>query len=89
MAETRKIVGCYNVEGISTEGYVKEILDWFSSSYSITTQSLSEEDSKASYGVTRFPCFIMIKNGAVLAKKQGKYMKNDYQQWIENYGWGS
>ena len=69
MAETRKIVGCYNVEGISTEGYVKEILDWFSNSYSITTQSLSEEDSKASYGVTRFPCFIMIKNGSVLSKK--------------------
>ena len=28
MAETRKIVGCYNVEGISTEGHVKEILDF-------------------------------------------------------------
>ena len=89
MAETRKIVGCYNVEGISTEGYVKEILDWFSNNYSITTQSLSEEDSKASYGVTRFPCFIMIKNGSVLSKKQGKYMRNDYQQWIKNYGWDS
>ena len=89
MAETRKIVGCYNVEGISTEGHVKEILDWFNSSYSITTQSLSEEDAKASYGVTRFPCFIMIKNGSVLSKKQGKYMRNDYQQWIKNYGWDS
>tara|TARA_B100001564_G_C20352380_1_gene539560 strand:+ start:424 stop:693 length:270 start_codon:yes stop_codon:yes gene_type:complete len=89
MAETRKIVGCYNVEGISTEGYVKEILDWFNSGYSITTQSISEADSKASYGVTRFPCFIMIKNGSVLAKKQGKYMRNDYQQWIKNYGWDS
>ena len=89
MAETRKIVGCYNVEGISTEGHVKEILDWFSSSYSITTQSISEEDAKASYGVTRFPCFIMIKNGSVLSKKQGKYMRNDYQQWIKNYGWDS
>ena len=70
MAETRKIVGCYNVEGISTEGHVKEILDWFSSKYSITTQSIKEGDAKASYGVTRFPCFIMIKNGSVLSKKR-------------------
>ena len=89
MAETRKIVGCYNVEGISTESHVKEILDLFSNSYSITTQALNEGDSRASYGVTRFPCFIMIKNGSVFSRKQGKYIRKDYQQWLEDYRWDS
>tara|TARA_B100001778_G_scaffold41514_1_gene29837 strand:+ start:110 stop:379 length:270 start_codon:yes stop_codon:yes gene_type:complete len=89
MAETRKIVGCYNVEGVSTESHVKDITSWINSTHSITIQNLNEADSKASYGVNRFPTFIMIKNGAVLAKKQGKYMKDAYQKWIEDYGWDS
>jgi hypothetical protein len=89
MAETRKIVGCYNADGISTESFVKEITSWIGNTYSITTETLNEEESRTSHGITRFPCFIMIKNGSVFSRKQGKYVRKDYQQWLENYSWDS
>ena len=46
MAETRKIVGCYNADGISTESFVKEITSWIGNTYSITTETLNEEESR-------------------------------------------
>ena len=89
MSETRKIIGCYNVDGVSTEGHVKDVIGWMDATYSFTTEAINEIDSRSEYGINRFPTFIMLKNGAILSKRQGKFTKDVYQKWLGNYSWDS
>ena len=87
MAQVRELIGVYNP---TTELHVKDIVGRLDTVYSFSINSADENSSTATrYGIKYFPTFLLIKNGAILSKKVGKYNINIYEEWITNYGWDS
>ena len=83
-----KIVGIYNVDGISMEDHVKDVVGQLNSLYSVDVEAQSNEGETATrYGIRTFPTFMLIKNGVKLATKSGKCFVSDYQKWIDDHGW--
>ena len=85
MAEVRELIGIYNP---ITERHVKDIVGRLDTVYSFSINSADENSSTATrYGIKYFPTFLLMKNGAILSKKVGKYNINMYKEWVTNFSW--
>ena len=87
MTEVRELIGIYNP---TTERHVKDIVGRLDAVYSFSTKLADESRSTATrHGIKYFPTFLLMKNGAILSKKVGKYNINTYKEWVTNYSWDS
>jgi len=86
---TNKIYGIWNKEGISNQQWVEEIINKIKIDFNNVTAEAVDSDHAMNnrYGIERYPAFLAIKNDALLDKKIGKFMNNDIDTWLRNYGW--
>ncbi len=86
---SNKVYGIWNKEGINNQQWVEETIAKINANFSNVTAEAVDSDHEMNdrHGIGRYPAFIAIKNDAVLDKKIGKFMNNEVEQWLTNYGW--